>query len=125
MPVPEKRFTEMALDFVGTLHKSRGYDTILVMTDRLTNYVKIEPTHYGNSTRYCKSGTGMDNIGSVSVRSGPVSRTDNFEMESDRTDRRIDLDRTDFRPISKGQGPTDRSSPCLTIGPDQSVGPIY
>ena len=64
---------------------------------------------------------------SARSRSGPVQCLGPtiFEMESDRTDRRIDLDRTDFRPISKGQGPTDRSSPCLTIGPDQSVGPIY
>ena len=36
---------EMALDFVGTLVPSKGYDTILVMTDKLTDYVKFEPTH--------------------------------------------------------------------------------
>jgi len=35
----------MALDFMGTLVPSRGFDTILVMTDRLTDYVKFEPTH--------------------------------------------------------------------------------
>jgi RNase H-like domain found in reverse transcriptase/Reverse transcriptase (RNA-dependent DNA polymerase)/Integrase zinc binding domain/Chromo (CHRromatin Organisation MOdifier) domain/Retroviral aspartyl protease/Zinc knuckle len=45
MPIPRDRFTEMALDFVGTLAPSRGFDTILVMTDRLTDYVKFEPTH--------------------------------------------------------------------------------
>ena len=45
MPIPKDRFTEMALDFVGTLVPSKGFDTILVMTDRLTNYVKFEPTH--------------------------------------------------------------------------------
>jgi len=45
MPIPKARFAEMALDFVGTLVPSKGFDTILVMTDRLTDYVKFEPTH--------------------------------------------------------------------------------
>lgn len=45
MPIPKDRFAEMALDFVGTLVLSKGFDTILVMTDRLTGYVKFEPTH--------------------------------------------------------------------------------
>src|SRR5436305_13468699 len=33
------------MDFVMPLPKSRGYDGILVMKDRLVNYVKIEPIH--------------------------------------------------------------------------------
>ena len=45
MPIPKARFAEMALDFVGTLVPSKGFDTILVMTDRLTDYVKFEATH--------------------------------------------------------------------------------
>ena len=45
MPIPKDCFTEMALDFVGTLVPSKGYDTILIMTDRLTDYIKLEPTH--------------------------------------------------------------------------------
>ena len=45
MPIPEHRFDELALDFVGTITVSKGFDTILVMTDRLTDYVKLEPTH--------------------------------------------------------------------------------
>ena len=45
MPIPEDRFKEMALDFVGPLPKCRGYDMILIMTDRLTNYAKIELTY--------------------------------------------------------------------------------
>ena len=44
MPIPNRRFTELAIDFVGPLPKAKGFDTLLVMTDRLTNYVKIEPT---------------------------------------------------------------------------------
>jgi hypothetical protein len=32
------------MDFVGPLPRSKGYDTILVITDRFTNYVRIEPT---------------------------------------------------------------------------------
>jgi hypothetical protein len=45
MPIPEHRFDKLALDFVGTLTTSNGFDMILVMTDRLTDYVKFEPTH--------------------------------------------------------------------------------
>ena len=33
------------MDFVGPLPKSNGFDSILVITDRLTNYVRIEPTY--------------------------------------------------------------------------------
>jgi len=45
LPVPHERFSDIAMDFVGPLPKSNGYDMILVITDRLTNYVRIEPTH--------------------------------------------------------------------------------
>ena len=45
LPIPENRFAEIAIDFVGPLAKCKGYDTLLVMTDRLTNYVRIEPTY--------------------------------------------------------------------------------
>jgi hypothetical protein len=45
MPIPPERFSEITIDFVGPLPKSKGYDMILVMTDRLTNYVKIEPMY--------------------------------------------------------------------------------
>jgi len=43
LPIPTARFLEMALDFVGPLPGSNGFDSALVMTDRLTNYCKIEP----------------------------------------------------------------------------------
>jgi transposase InsO family protein len=45
LPIPSDRFSDISMDFVGPLHKSRGYDTLLVITDRLTGYTKIEPTH--------------------------------------------------------------------------------
>jgi hypothetical protein len=44
MPIPAERFSEIAMDFVGPIPKCKGFDMILVMTDRLTNYIKIEPT---------------------------------------------------------------------------------
>ena len=44
LPVPSNRFLEIALDFVGPLPELNGYDCILIMTDRLMNYVLIEPT---------------------------------------------------------------------------------
>src|SRR5437762_8899715 len=43
-----------------------------------------------------------------------------LEMESDRTDSRMNLDRTEPRPIQKQRRPTDRSSPWMTIGPDRT-----
>jgi hypothetical protein len=45
MPIPHDRFSEIAIDFVGPLPKSKGFDMLAVITDRLTNYVKIEPTY--------------------------------------------------------------------------------
>ena len=45
LPIPEHRFDELALDFIGPVSKSDGFDTVLIMTDRLTDYTKFEPTH--------------------------------------------------------------------------------
>ena len=42
LSVPMNQFLEIALDFIGPLPKSDGYDCILVMTDRLIDYVLIE-----------------------------------------------------------------------------------
>src|SRR5579859_7050602 len=44
MPMPSARFREIAMDFVGPLPRSRSFDSVVVITDRLTNYVKIKPT---------------------------------------------------------------------------------
>ena len=44
LPVSSNRFLEIALDFVGPLPESNGHDCILIMTDRFTDYVLIEPT---------------------------------------------------------------------------------
>ena len=43
LPVPSNRFLEIALDFIGPLPESNGYDCIVIMTDRLMDYVLIEP----------------------------------------------------------------------------------
>ena len=45
LSVPHERFSDIAMDFVGPFSKSDGYDMILVITDRFTNYVRIESTH--------------------------------------------------------------------------------
>ena len=44
MPILDQCFNELAMDFISLLLKAKGFNTILVMTDHLTNYVKIEPT---------------------------------------------------------------------------------
>lgn len=33
------------MDFVDSIPKCKGFDMLLIMTDRLTNYVRIVPTH--------------------------------------------------------------------------------
>ena len=45
LPIPDERFSDIAMDFVGPLPNSNGFNSILVITDRLTNYVLIEPTY--------------------------------------------------------------------------------
>jgi transposase InsO family protein len=45
LPIPTDHFSDITIDFIGTLPKSLGFDTITIFTDRLTNYIKIEPTH--------------------------------------------------------------------------------
>jgi hypothetical protein len=45
LPVPSARFREIAMDFIGPLPRSCGFDMAILITDRLTDYVKIEPTN--------------------------------------------------------------------------------
>jgi hypothetical protein len=51
MPIPAHRFEEIAIDFVGPLPRCKGFNSIIVMTDRLTNYVRIEPVHNTDSAK--------------------------------------------------------------------------
>jgi hypothetical protein len=60
MPIPSRRFEELAMDFVGTLPLSSGFDTIFVMTDRLMDYVKLEP---------CLSNASAEDIASLVYKS--------------------------------------------------------
>ena len=43
LPIPVDRFHDISMDFVGLVPKSKGYDMLFVVTDRLTGYVKVEP----------------------------------------------------------------------------------
>jgi RNase H-like domain found in reverse transcriptase/Integrase zinc binding domain len=43
LPVPDNGFMEIAMDFIWPLPMSCRFDCILVMTDRLTSYMRIEP----------------------------------------------------------------------------------
>ena len=45
LPVPHEQFSHIAIDFVGPFPKSNGYDMILIITDKLMNYVHIELMH--------------------------------------------------------------------------------
>src|SRR5579859_1998050 len=44
MPVPSAHFREIAMDFVGHLPRLHSFDSVIIVTDRLMNYLKIEPT---------------------------------------------------------------------------------
>jgi len=43
LPVPDKRFESVALDFVGPLPKDNGFNAIVTMTDHLGADIQIEP----------------------------------------------------------------------------------
>ena len=45
LPIPHECFTDIAMDFIDPFLKSKGYDTILVIINRLTNYVHIKPIY--------------------------------------------------------------------------------
>ena len=47
MPTEERPFEEIAMDFVGELPESEGFNAILVVTDRFTkvqNYIPAKTT---------------------------------------------------------------------------------
>lgn len=43
LPIPDKRFDSVAIDFVGPLPVDNGFDGIVTMTDRLGADVQIVP----------------------------------------------------------------------------------
>ena len=45
VPIPRDRFADITMNFVRPIPKCKGFDMLLIMTDRLTNYVRIIPTH--------------------------------------------------------------------------------
>ena len=88
------------------------------------NWTKNSTTSHSWDDIWSFSKIGWDQGWTTSVRSrfgsvqcaGPTI----LEMESDRTDSRMNLDRTEPRPIQKQRRPTDRSGPWMTIGPDRT-----
>lgn len=44
LPVPSRPLSDVALDFVGPLPTSEGFDTLLTITDRLSGYVRLVPS---------------------------------------------------------------------------------
>jgi len=45
LPVPDKRFDSVALDFVGPLPEEEGFDTVLTITDTLRADIHLIPIH--------------------------------------------------------------------------------
>ena len=43
LPIPFDYFNDISMDFVGPLPRSHSFDMLLVVINRLTEYVKIEP----------------------------------------------------------------------------------
>jgi hypothetical protein len=43
LPIPDKRFNSVAIDFVGPLPKDNGFDLIVTMTDRLNADIQLVP----------------------------------------------------------------------------------
>lgn len=45
LPVPQAKFLDIDIDFIGPLPISHGYDQLIVITDQLTGYVVLIPTN--------------------------------------------------------------------------------
>jgi hypothetical protein len=75
LPVPDKRFDSVAIDFIGPLPKDDGFDTIVTMTDRLGADVQIVPCRGDMSAEdfaflffdkwYCENGCPLEIISEV------------------------------------------------------------
>jgi IS30 family transposase len=61
LPIPDQKWSDISLDFVEGLPKSRGKDVILVVVDRLTKYAHFLPLSHPFSTLQV-SKIFMDNI---------------------------------------------------------------
>ena len=44
LPIPDRPWQSVGLDFMGPLPKSKGYDYLLVVIDRFTSQVHLLPT---------------------------------------------------------------------------------
>ena len=44
LSILQDQFADIAIDFIGPIPECNGFDMLLLMTDRLTNYVRIIPT---------------------------------------------------------------------------------
>ncbi|GAA5830400.1 hypothetical protein JCM3770_006073, partial [Rhodotorula araucariae] len=51
LPVPPRLFSDVALDFVGPLPVSEGYDQLLTVTDRLSGYSRLIPCRTKDSAK--------------------------------------------------------------------------
>ena len=45
LPIPERPFETVTMDFISELPESNGYNSILVIVDKLTKFATIIPTH--------------------------------------------------------------------------------
>ncbi|SCV73057.1 BQ2448_6982 [Microbotryum intermedium] len=51
LSVPNKPMKEVALDFVGPLPKSQGFDMLLTITDRLSGYMRLLPSRAADTAK--------------------------------------------------------------------------
>jgi hypothetical protein len=78
LPIPERKFESISIEFMGQLPRSTGYDSVMIIIDRLTSWLKLIPfdSHKGGqqwrATRALLSSSCLSSPNSVNLPTCPA-----------------------------------------------------